>query len=68
MASAFLPDCKGQPVIKGNISAKGEKIYHTKDSPVYDKVKIVEAEGEKYFCTAAEAEAAGWRGSMRQAK
>jgi hypothetical protein len=66
--SAFLPDCKGQPVIKGNINAKGDKIYHTNDSPVYDKVIIEEKEGERYFCTAAEAEAAGWRGSLRQPK
>lgn len=48
-------------VIKGNISANGEKIYHTTDSPNYNQVRIQEEKGEMFFCTVEEAEAAGWR-------
>jgi len=50
---------KGCP-IKGNISANG-KIYHPPWSPWYDRTKINEARGERWFCTEAEALAAGWR-------
>lgn len=48
-------------VIKGNVSASGEKIYHTTDSPNYNQVRIQEEKGEAFFCTVEEAEAAGWR-------
>lgn len=47
--------------IKGNISAKGERIYHTPWSPWYGRTKIDEAKGEAWFCDEAEALAAGWR-------
>jgi endonuclease YncB( thermonuclease family) len=46
--------------IKGNISRQG-RIYHMPWSPWYHVVKIDEARGEKWFCTEAEALAAGWR-------
>lgn len=46
--------------IKGNISAHGH-IYHMPWSPWYDRVKIDEAHGERWFCSEAEALAAGWR-------
>lgn len=46
--------------IKGNISNHG-KIYHVPWSAWYDKVKIDESHGERWFCTEAEALAAGWR-------
>ena len=48
-------------VIKGNISSGGEKIYHLPNCSYYDKTKIDEARGERWFCTEAEAVAAGWR-------
>jgi endonuclease YncB( thermonuclease family) len=47
--------------IKGNINAKGERIYHTPWSKYYGRTKIDEAGGEAWFCDEAEAEAAGWR-------
>lgn len=47
--------------IKGNINSSGEHIYHTRESPSYSRTKINTAKGERWFCTAAEAEAAGWR-------
>jgi endonuclease YncB( thermonuclease family) len=47
--------------IKGNINARGEKLYHTPDSPAYESTTIDERAGERWFCTEAEAQAAGWR-------
>lgn len=47
--------------IKGNINRGGEKIYHTPWSPWYDRVKINEAAGQRWFCDEEEAQAAGWR-------
>ena len=47
--------------IKGNISNDGERIYHTPWSPSYDRTKIDEAKGERWFCDEAEAQVAGWR-------
>jgi len=46
--------------IKGNISKKGH-IYHVPWSTWYDKVVIDESKGERWFCTEADALAAGWR-------
>lgn len=51
--------------IKGNISSKG-MIYHTPWSAWYDKVKIDEARGERWFCNEAEAVAAGWRAAQQR--
>ncbi len=53
----------GQCVIKGNISSKGERIYHVPGGPYYDATVIDTAKGERWFCTEAEAVAAGWRKS-----
>lgn len=48
--------------IKGNINSKGVKIYHTPaNSSSYGVTRINEAKGERWFCSEAEAEAAGWR-------
>lgn len=47
--------------VKGNISAKGERIYHLPGSSSYAKTRIDEADGERMFCTEDEAKAAGWR-------
>lgn len=46
--------------IKGNISDNG-KIYHAPWSPWYKKTRIDESKGEHWFCSEAEAVAAGWR-------
>lgn len=46
--------------IKGNVTEHGH-IYHMPWSPWYGKVKIEEAKGERWFCSEAEAVAAGWR-------
>ena len=46
-------------VIKGNINSDGKKIYHCPNSPNYDEVRINKT-GERYFCTEADALAAGF--------
>jgi endonuclease YncB( thermonuclease family) len=48
-------------LIKGNISASGERIYHLPGTNLYAKTSIKERDGERWFCTEAEARAAGWR-------
>jgi len=47
--------------IKWNISSKGEKIYHYEWCQSYTRTKISPEKWEKYFCSAKEAEDAGWR-------
>lgn len=47
-------------VIKGNINAKGTKIYHMPGQTHYEKTKINPAAGEAYFCSEAEAQAKGF--------
>ena len=46
--------------IKGNISDRGH-VYHMPWSPWYAKVKIDSSHGERWFCSEADAIAAGWR-------
>ncbi|MEH7810683.1 sunset domain-containing protein, partial [Bacillus toyonensis] len=46
--------------IKGNKNSKGEKIYHMPGQQFYDKTNA-----EEMFCSAAEAQAAGYRASKR---
>ena len=47
--------------IKGNVNARGNKIYHEPGvSDVYDDVNINVSEGDRWFCTADEAEVAGF--------
>lgn len=47
--------------IKGNISRSGSRIYHVLGQQDYDRTKITESKGERWFCTEDEAQAAGWR-------
>ena len=51
--------------LKGNVSAKGRKIFHSPGQADYDRTRINTGKGERWFCTAAEAEAAGWRAAKR---
>lgn len=51
--------------IKGNMSKQG-RIYHVPWSAWYDKVKIDEARGERWFCSEDEALQAGWRPAAPQ--
>jgi len=65
-----LPDTQSgstnQCVIKGNISINtGERIYHVPGQKFYAPTKILPRYGERWFCSEAEARAAGWRKSRR---
>jgi micrococcal nuclease len=48
-------DCK----IKGNISSNGQ-LYHLPGCSSYNATVISESKGERWFCSEAEAQAAGW--------
>lgn len=47
--------------IKGNIASSGERIYHKPGQKDYPDTQISTAKGERWFCSEAEARAAGWR-------
>ena len=51
--------------LKGNINAKGRKIFHTPGQRDYGVTVIDTAHGERWFCSAAEAIAAGWTPAAR---
>lgn len=59
IASAYnLAGCN----IKGNVSYNGgEKIFHTPGQAYYNETKIALLKGERWFCSAEDARAAGWR-------
>lgn len=53
-------------VIKGNITSGGDRIYHTPwGSDHYARTRISTRKGERWFCSEAEARAAGWRPPRR---
>ena len=58
---APVPEC----VIKGNRTSQGECIYHVPDGRYYSAVKMDLSKGKRWFCSEAEAEAAGCRHSAR---
>ena len=52
--------------IKGNISVdSGERIYHLPGQKYYNSTIIRPEYGERWFCSEAEARAAGWRRAKR---
>lgn len=51
--------------IKGNISGNGTRIYHRPGQRDYDKTRIRTLKGERWFCSALEAQQAGWRAAKR---
>lgn len=55
----------GGCVLKGNISARGERIYHSPGQEHYAQTVISPSKGERWFCSAAEARAAGWRPALK---
>ncbi|MEZ4642375.1 MAG: SH3 domain-containing protein [Chloroflexota bacterium] len=60
-ATAPDPSC----AIKGNVNSSGEKIYHVPGGSFYNRTDIKPEEGDRWFCTSAEAQAAGFRASSR---
>jgi endonuclease YncB( thermonuclease family) len=63
VASSKTPQAAttGACAIKGNISRKGDRIYHLPGTRDYERTQINEASGERMFCSEDEAKAAGWR-------
>lgn len=55
------PDC----AIKGNISRSGKRIHHLPGQADYARTVIRSDQGERWFCSEAEARAAGWRRARR---
>ncbi len=53
-------DCR----IKGNISGNG-RIYHLPGQEHYEQTRINTGAGERWFCSEAEARAAGWQRAKR---
>ena len=60
-AGAPSPEC----IIKGNVNRFGERIYRMPDQQFYARVRMDIGQGKRWFCTAQEAEAAGWRRALR---
>jgi endonuclease YncB( thermonuclease family) len=54
------PQAPNGCAIKGNVTANG-KIYHMPWSPWYAQIKMDPERGRRWFCSEAEAMAAGWR-------
>lgn len=59
------PPPTGECVIKGNIGRSGTRIYHLPGQADYDATRINKAAGERWFCSEAEARAAGFRRAAR---
>jgi len=55
------PDC----AIKGNINWSGVCIYHPPEGRWYRQIHLKRQQGDRWFCTAAEAKAAGCRETRR---
>jgi endonuclease YncB( thermonuclease family) len=51
--------------IKGNITRKGARIYHRPGQRDYERTRITESKGERWFCSEDEAQAAGWKPAHR---
>lgn len=53
-------------LVKGNVGAGGDRIYHLPGSREYGRVRIDAGRGERWFCSAADAAAAGWRAARER--
>lgn len=51
--------------IKGNVNRKGDRIYHIPGGQFYDRTRVNEGEGDRWFCSEGDAETAGFRRSQR---
>ncbi len=55
----WIMDAKGCS-IKGDISEDGNRTYYLPNQPAYDAVRIQTEHNERWFCSAEDADAAGW--------
>ena len=62
VAAGSTPPPDSRCAIKGNINVRGDHIYHLPGSRAYPEVRIDTERGERWFCSTADAVAAGWRG------
>lgn len=51
--------------IKGNISGQGVHIFHMPGQLYYERTGIRPERGERWFCSARDAQVAGWRAAKR---
>ena len=65
LAATASADRTGACRIKGNISRSGKRIYHVPGAQYYDRTRIDASKGERWFCSEAEAQAAGWGRAKR---
>lgn len=54
------PRKESRCLIKGNINSRGQRLYHLPGTPFYERTRIDEARGQRWFCTEEEALEAGW--------
>jgi endonuclease YncB( thermonuclease family) len=59
------PEPAGLCTVKGSVTAAGERIYHLPGGAFYPNATVDPARGGRWFCSEAEAQAAGWRRSPR---
>jgi len=52
-------------IIKGEISERGERIYHVRGGALYGRTSIDLSKGERWFCNENEARTAGWRRTQK---
>ena len=64
MRATTQPD-NGRCSIKGSIGKNGTRIYHVPGGRYYEQTRINTSKGERWFCTEADARAAGWRRSRQ---
>jgi hypothetical protein len=51
------PGCE----IKGVVLTNGDRVYYREGWQGYDRIVVDTRRGDRWFCSPAEAEAAGWR-------
>ena len=65
LQAVTAPDSASECTLKGNVSSSGERIYHVPGGQYYERTRISPQKGEQWFCTEADAIAAGWRKAKR---
>ena len=60
-AAAGVAEPSPECAIKGNVSSRGERVYHLPGSPSYAQTRIDPSRGEAWFCDEAAAAVAGFR-------
>jgi phosphatidylserine/phosphatidylglycerophosphate/cardiolipin synthase-like enzyme len=63
-ARVNVPPPRAACAIKGNVSGRGERIYHMPEGSGYARVTMQGA-GKRWFCSEEQAVAAGWRKAAR---